>query len=38
MKKTIGWIGTGVMGNSMCLHLLKSGYPLNIYNRTKSKA
>lgn len=38
MKKTIGWIGTGVMGNSMCSHLLKAGYPLNIYNRTKSKA
>ncbi|MCK5710128.1 MAG: NAD(P)-dependent oxidoreductase, partial [Deltaproteobacteria bacterium] len=22
---TIGWIGTGVMGSSMCLHLIKKG-------------
>ena len=35
--KTIGWIGTGVMGKSMCQHLLKAGYNLNIYNRTASK-
>ena len=35
--KTIGWIGTGVMGKSMCSHLLKAGYNLNIYNRTASK-
>lgn len=34
----IGWIGTGVMGKSMCGHLLKAGYNLNIFNRTKSKA
>ena len=33
----IGWIGTGVMGKSMCGHLLKAGYNLNIFNRTKSK-
>lgn len=36
--KTIGWIGTGVMGKSMCLHLLNAGYQLNVYNRTASKA
>ena len=35
---TVGWIGTGVMGKSMCGHLLKNGYTLNVYNRTKSKA
>lgn len=35
--KTIGWIGTGVMGNSMCKHLIKKGYQLNVFNRTKSK-
>jgi 3-hydroxyisobutyrate dehydrogenase len=34
----IGWIGTGVMGKSMCGHLLKAGYSLNVFNRTKSKA
>jgi len=35
--KTIGWIGTGVMGKSMCKHLLKAGYKLSVYNRTLSK-
>lgn len=37
-KQTIGFIGTGVMGKSMALHLLKSGYPLHIFTRTKEKA
>ncbi len=37
-KTTIGWIGTGVMGSSMCLHLLKKGYKAVIYTRTKKKA
>ncbi len=35
--KTIGWVGTGVMGKSMCKHLLKAGYKLTVYNRTLSK-
>ena len=34
----IGWIGTGVMGHSMASHLLEAGYPLTVYNRTKSRA
>ena len=34
----IGWIGTGVMGNSMCGHLLAAGYACTVYNRTKQKA
>jgi 3-hydroxyisobutyrate dehydrogenase len=34
----IGWIGTGVMGRSMCGHLLKAGYQATIFNRTKDKA
>lgn len=34
----IGWIGTGIMGASMCRHLLDAGYPVTLYNRTKSKA
>jgi 3-hydroxyisobutyrate dehydrogenase len=38
MKEEIGWIGTGVMGKSMCAHLLKAGYSVSVYNRTKSKA
>ena len=33
----IGWVGTGVMGNSMCGHLIKNGYKAFIYNRTQSK-
>jgi 3-hydroxyisobutyrate dehydrogenase len=36
--KRIGWIGTGVMGKSMCRHLMKAGYPAVIYNRTRNKA
>ncbi len=35
--KKLGWIGTGVMGKSMCKHLLNAGYELDIYNRTESK-
>lgn len=39
MEKTpLGWIGTGIMGRSMAGHLLKAGYPLSVFNRTKSKA
>ncbi|WP_338451880.1 NAD(P)-dependent oxidoreductase [Niallia oryzisoli] len=34
----IGFIGTGVMGKSMAGHLLDSGYPVIVYNRTKEKA
>lgn len=33
----VGWIGTGVMGSSMAGHLIKNGYSLSVYNRTKSK-
>ncbi|MDC7234245.1 MAG: NAD(P)-dependent oxidoreductase [Spirochaetales bacterium] len=36
--KKIAWIGTGVMGRSMCLHLMDGGYEVNVYNRTRSKA
>jgi 3-hydroxyisobutyrate dehydrogenase len=34
----IGWIGTGVMGYSMCGHLLGAGFSATIYNRTRHKA
>jgi 3-hydroxyisobutyrate dehydrogenase len=37
-KTRIGWIGTGVMGSSMCGHLLGAGFSVTVYNRTKSKA
>lgn len=34
----IGWIGTGVMGRSMCGHLLTAGYKVTLFTRTQSKA
>jgi 3-hydroxyisobutyrate dehydrogenase len=34
----LGWIGTGVMGLSMCGHLLGKGYAITVHNRMKSKA
>ncbi|KAL5052675.1 hypothetical protein RYX36_033357 [Vicia faba] len=34
----LGWIGTGVMGQSMCAHLIRAGYTLTVFNRTPSKA
>ncbi len=36
--KNIGWIGTGVMGQSMCSHILKAGYRVLVFNRAKAKA
>ena len=38
MDKHIGWIGTGVMGKSMCAHILNAGYSVSVFNRTKEKA
>ena len=37
-KATIGFIGTGVMGESMARHLMNAGYPVHIFTRTKAKA
>ncbi len=34
----IGWVGTGVMGTSMCGHLLAGGYPVTVYSRTRERA
>jgi len=34
----IGFIGLGIMGNYMAHNILKAGYSLHLYNRTKSKA
>ena len=34
----IGWIGTGVMGRSMCGHLIDAGYKATVFNRTAEKA
>jgi 3-hydroxyisobutyrate dehydrogenase len=35
---TIGWIGTGVMGLPMCRHILRTGYTVNVFNRSREKA
>lgn len=35
---TIGFIGVGVMGNGMVQNLLKHGYTVSVYSRTKAKA
>ena len=35
--KQIGFIGVGIMGKSMVRNLMKAGYELHIYARTKSK-
>lgn len=35
--KNIGFIGVGIMGKSMVRNLMKAGYELHIYARTKSK-
>lgn len=34
----VGWIGTGVMGSSMCGHLLDAGHEVTVFTRTESKA
>ncbi|MHA1684409.1 MAG: NAD(P)-dependent oxidoreductase [Promethearchaeota archaeon] len=38
MDEQIGFIGIGVMGKSMCGHLMDAGCKMWIYNRTRSKA
>lgn len=37
-KTRIGWIGTGVMGSSMCGHLLDAGFQATVFNRTQQRA
>lgn len=36
-KVKIGWIGLGLMGAPMSQQLLKAGYPVTVYNRSKDK-
>ncbi|HTU27161.1 MAG TPA: NAD(P)-dependent oxidoreductase [Pirellulales bacterium] len=36
-KTRLGWIGTGVMGTSMCSHLLSAGFGVTVFSRTKSR-
>ncbi len=37
MKETIGFIGLGIMGQGMSHNLLKAGFTLNVWNRTRSR-
>ena len=34
----IGWVGIGVMGRSMCGHLLAAGHSVRVHTRTKASA
>jgi 3-hydroxyisobutyrate dehydrogenase len=34
----LGWIGTGVMGSSMCSHLIAKGFQMTVTTRSRSKA
>jgi 3-hydroxyisobutyrate dehydrogenase-like beta-hydroxyacid dehydrogenase len=38
MKPTVGFIGLGLMGKPMARNLLRAGFPLVVWNRTRSKA
>jgi 3-hydroxyisobutyrate dehydrogenase len=33
----IGWIGLGIMGKPMCSQLIRNGYNVTVYNRSKNK-
>ncbi len=35
---SIGWIGTGVMGRSMCGHLIDAGVSATVFSRTRERA
>jgi 3-hydroxyisobutyrate dehydrogenase len=37
-KTRVGWIGTGVMGQSMCGHLIDKGFSATVYSRTREKS
>ena len=38
MARTIGFVGTGLMGRGMARSLIRQGHALRIYNRTRAKA
>jgi len=38
MGRTIGFVGTGLMGRGMARSLIRKGHALRIYNRTRAKA
>jgi len=38
VKPNVGFIGLGLMGRPMALNLLKAGYTVTVWNRTRSRA
>lgn len=38
MTQRIGFIGMGIMGKPMARNLMKAGFPVTVYNRTRSRA
>lgn len=36
--KRVGFIGLGIMGQSMAGHILAAGHPVNVFNRSREKA
>ncbi len=36
-KKTLGFIGLGIMGSAMAGHLCKAGYKMHVHTRTRNK-
>ncbi|HQK25656.1 MAG TPA: NAD(P)-binding domain-containing protein, partial [Synergistaceae bacterium] len=34
----VGFVGTGVMGASMARHVMRAGYAVRVYNRSRAKA
>jgi len=37
-RPRLAWIGTGIMGGTLCGHLLDAGYELVVSNRTRARA
>jgi len=37
-RMPLGWIGTGLMGASMCGHLMTQGHPMTVFTRTRARA
>ena len=37
-KERVGFVGLGIMGKAQASNILKAGFPLAVYNRTRSKA
>src|SRR5688500_15200291 len=37
MSEKVGFVGLGIMGRGMAANLLKAGFDLTVWNRTKSK-